>query len=75
MTEYLVEDLIVIWTIIGLTVATIVLVLYFTIRDIILSSRRIFVLRDQYTVFFIAFIIIGLFFKVLLLDTYYKNEL
>jgi hypothetical protein len=30
---------------------------------------------DQYTVFFITYITTGLFFKMLVIDTYYKDEI
>lgn len=32
-------------------------------------------LKDEYTVFYVTFVLIGLFFKLLVIDTYYKDEL
>jgi hypothetical protein len=73
--QYLIGDLIGIWCVFGINLATLIIVFTLSLRDIIKSSQAMFVLKDQYTVYFIVYLNFGLFFKLLVIDTYYKAEI
>jgi predicted nucleic acid-binding Zn ribbon protein len=51
--------------------------IYMTLfRDLMKFDREyLSVLKDQHTVFFAAFILLSLLFKLFILDTYYKDEM
>jgi hypothetical protein len=46
-----------------------------TFKDIFKKTGDSFVLKDQYTIYFVTLVIIGLFFKVLIIDAYLKEEI
>lgn len=70
-----IENLVTVWSLFTLALLMMIIILYYTIKDIIKSAQNLFVLKDEYTVFFVTFIIIGLFFKIFVIDSYYKKEL
>ena len=49
-------------------------VLFFTAKEIFKKTGDSFVLKDQYTIYFVTLVTIGLFFKILILDALMKNE-
>ena len=51
------------------------LILYITFKDIFKKTGDSFVLKDQYTIYFVTLVVIGLFFKVLIIDAYLKEEI
>ena len=50
-------------------------VLYFTAKEIFKKTGDSFVLKDQYTIYFVTLVTIGLFFKILILDALLKGEI
>ncbi|CDW82050.1 UNKNOWN [Stylonychia lemnae] len=67
--------LIVVWSMAGFSIIQIIWILTFSIRDIIKSTQLSYVLKDRFTVYYVVYILIGLSFKVLVLDSYYKDYL
>ena len=56
-------------------VIEIVLLLYVTFKNIFKKTEDSFVLKDQYTIYFVTLSVIGLLFKVLILDALMKQEI
>ncbi len=65
----------VVWLIATASSVEIMAILYIVIRDLMKNTRNIFVIKDNFTVYFIIYILIALTFKIFLIDTYYKGEL
>ena len=63
------------WTLAMSAVVEIVLVVYLTLKEIFKKTGDSYVLKDQYTIYFVTLIIIGLSFKVLIIDALYKDEI
>jgi len=63
------------WTLAMSSVGEIGLVIYLTLKEIFKKTGDSYVLKDQYTIYFVTLIIIGLSFKILILDALYKNEI
>ena len=55
--------------------AEISFVLYLTVKEIFKKTGDSFVLKDQYTIYFVTTVVIGLFFKILILDARMKEEI
>ena len=55
--------------------AEIVLVLYITMKEIFKKTGDSYVLKDQYTIYFVTLLVIGLSFKLLIIDAYFKEEI
>ena len=57
------------------TTAEIIFVIYLTLNEILKKTGDSFVLKDQYTIYFVTLIVIGLFFKLLIIDALTKDEI
>jgi hypothetical protein len=70
-----IENLVV-WSIFALSVCMIGGITYLTLRDLMkYDQEHLSVLKDQYTVFFVTFALLGLLIKISILDTNIKDEL
>jgi hypothetical protein len=63
------------WTIATFAGAEIFLVLYITMKEIFKKTGDSYVLKDQYTIYFVTLLVIGLTFKMLIIDSYIKKEM
>lgn len=63
------------WTLAMSAIAEIVLVLYLTLKEIFKKTGDSYVLKDQYTIYFVTLVIIGLSFKILIIDALFKDEI
>ena len=70
-----VETELIVFIIAGCAAAEIVFIVYSLLRDINKITANTFVLKDENTVYFLMFLTVGLFFKILLIDTFYKDEI
>jgi hypothetical protein len=52
----------------------IVVVLYLTVKEILKKTNDSFVLKDQYTIYFVTLAVMSLLFKMVLIDTAIKEE-
>jgi len=50
-------------------------VLYITMKEIFKKTGDSYVLKDQYTIYFVTLLVIGLAFKMLIIDSFIKNEI
>ena len=57
------------------SVGEIVFILYLTFKDIFKKTGDSFVLKDQYTIYFVTLVVIGLFFKLSIIDALLKEEI
>jgi hypothetical protein len=64
-----------VWTLAAAAGAEIFLVLYITMKEIFKKTGDSYVLKDQYTIYFVTLIVIGLSFKLLVVDSYFKDEI
>jgi hypothetical protein len=55
--------------------AEIFLVLYITMKEIFKKTGDSYVIKDQYTIYFVTLLVIGLTFKMLIVDSYIKKEI
>ena len=44
-------------------------VIYLTVKEILKKTNDSFVLKDQYTIYFVTLVIISLLFKMMIIDT------
>ena len=51
------------------------MVLFITMKEIFKKTGDSYVLKDQYTIYFVTLLVIGLFFKTLIIDAHYKEEI
>ena len=58
----------------GTSCIALVLVLYLTVKEIFKKTNDSFVLKDQYTIYFVTLALISLLFKMTLIDTAIKEE-
>lgn len=63
------------WTLAMSAIAEIILVLYLTLKEIFKKTGDSYVLKDQYTIYFVTLVIIGLSFKILIIDALFKDEI
>jgi hypothetical protein len=63
------------WTLFAAAAAEIVLVLYITMKEIFKKTGDSYVLKDQYTIYFVTLLVIGLSFKMLIIDAFFKEEI
>ena len=63
------------WTLLAAAAAEIVLVLYITMKEIFKKTGDSYVLKDQYTIYFVTLLVIGLSFKMLIIDAFFKEEI
>jgi hypothetical protein len=56
-------------------VAEIGLILYLTFKEIFKKTGDTFVLKDEYTIYFVTLVVICLFFKILIIDALLKEEI
>lgn len=52
----------------------IVFILYLTVKEILKKTSDSFVLKDQYTIYFVTLTVISLIFKITIIDTQLKEE-
>ena len=65
-----------VWSIFGLSLTWIAAISYTTVRDLMkYDSDHLSVLKDQYTVFYITFVLLALTFKLAIVDTHFKDEI
>ena len=57
------------------SLAEIFFVLYLTQKEIFKKTGDSFILKDQYTIYFVTLVVIGLFFKILIIDALMKEEI
>lgn len=57
------------------SIGEIVFILYLTFKDIFKKTGDSFVLKDQYTIYFVTLVVIGLFFKLSIIDALLKEEI
>lgn len=70
-----VAEAVIVWSQFGLSVILIGVIAFLTIRDMLkYDHEHLSVLKDHYTVFFVAIAVSGLFFKLAIVDTWLKNE-
>jgi hypothetical protein len=58
----------------GTSGLALVFVIYLTVKEILKKTNDSFVLKDQYTIYFVTLVIISLLFKMMLIDTALKEE-
>jgi len=63
------------WTLAAFAGAEIFLVLYITMKEIFKKTGDSYVLKDQYTIYFVTLLVIGLTFKLLIIDSFIKGEI
>ena len=63
------------WTLALSSGVEIVLVIYLTLKEIFKKTGDSYVLKDQYTIYFVTLVIIGLSFKLLIIDALFKDEI
>jgi len=70
------EQALVVWSLFGLSLTFIIGITYTTLRDLLkYDHEHLSVLKDQYTVFYITFVILSLVFKLAIIDTHIKDEI
>ena len=69
------EGMAVVWSVAGISVFQIFWIMFYSIRDMIRSTQNNFILKDDFTVYFVVYMIIALCFKILVVDSYYKEML
>jgi hypothetical protein len=66
----------VVWTLFGTSLALIGVIGTRTFKDIMKFDREyLSMLKDSYTVFYTAFVMLSMIFKLFILDTYFKDEI
>ncbi len=50
-------------------------VLFITVKDIFKEKKENYILKDQHTIYFVTLVVIGLTFKMLVVDSLLKDEL
>jgi hypothetical protein len=66
------QDALVASTMSAAAAAEIVLILYITMKEIFKKTGDSYVLKDQYTIYFVTLLVIGLSFKILIIDAFFK---